>query len=309
MTNEEMYGVIFESLQNDINDEKITFEFGNILNDIAYEAFIEGTELSDEVSGILDRYLTEATADMEESPTEETPVEESADDDVINESVMNIITAYENAEITEDECKLLLESAGVDIDEVFTEAAGSVPVQQLKTELKRLLNALKAYAKTQPGSNIEPPSMEKLIASGKYTEKYLTTAEDYAEQVKAAVKDPVFATIAAGLTPKRFIETIPSTGMSKKDFEVAIKRLDALLNKTMGNIIRSINGTNTSNTMMARRTLENEKTKLLQGATAKPVEVEKRELSKQEANRENLTKQKVDRNIYNLRRRKGLSSQ
>ena len=61
--------------------------------------------------------------------------------------------------------------------------------------------------------------------------------------------------------------------------------------------------------MMARRTLENEKTKLLQGATAKPVEVEKRELSKQEANRENLTKQKVDRNIYNLRRRKGLSSQ
>jgi hypothetical protein len=42
----EMYNTISESLQCDINDGSISFEYANILNDIAYDIYVEGEMLT-----------------------------------------------------------------------------------------------------------------------------------------------------------------------------------------------------------------------------------------------------------------------
>jgi hypothetical protein len=291
MTNEEMYEVVVESLQNDINDEKITFEFGNILNDIAYEAFIEGTELSDEVSGILDRYLTEATADMEdEESVQESADDDSTDDDVINESVMNIITAYENAEITEDECKLLLESAGVDIDEVFTEA-GESPVAAFNAIKKydyALLSKIKPCAESLQAmkGGLVWPTWEEL--SRKFPGNFPADRQDdiaaKVELVKNSLQDPTLVSLASSLHPQRLLDNIPSKGaMSSEKLTQAVNATRQLLSQqVIAAIEPALRGKKSNVNANTLTTFDNKKRKLFKNATSNPVEVEKKELSKQD---------------------------
>ena len=312
MTNEEMYGVIFESLQNDINDEKITFEFGNIINDIAYEAFIEGTELSDEVSGILDRYLTEATADMEdEESVQESADDDSTDDDVINESVMNIITAYENAEITEDECKLLLESAGVDIDEVFTEAAGSAAFNSVIAYDKKLIAVLKQYVNANAKSGaISCPSWIDLMG---YKEAILkpqekSKVESDVNELKNSISNPALSTLAAGLHPQRLLDTIPGNAMTKNDFTGVINNLTRILNDTINTLKPAVAGKAVNAGTDVIRKFDLKKQTLFNKASKNPAKVEQKELSKAEQDAANRKKGNIQRKLINSQRKFGTFS-
>lgn len=316
MTNEEMYGVIFESLQNDINDEKITFEFANILNDIAYEAFIEGTELSDEVSGILDRYLTEATEDMEEPPAEETPVEESADDDstddgVINESVMNIITAYENAEITEDECKLLLESAGANIDEVFTESTGSAAFNSVIAYDKKLIAVLKQYVNANAKSGaIACPSWIDLMG---YKESILkpqekSKVESDVNELKNSISNSALSTLAAGLHPQRLLDTIPGNAMNKNDFNGVINNLTRVLNDTINTIKPAVAGKAVNAGTDVIRKFDLKKQAIFNKASKSSAKAEQKELSKAEQDAVDRKKGNIQRKLINSQRKFGTFS-
>ena len=308
MTNEEMYGVIFESLQNDINDEKITFEFGNILNDIAYEAFIEGTELSDEVSGILDRYLTEATADMED---EESVQESADDDDVINESVMNIITAYENAEITEDECKLLLESAGVDIDEVFTEAAGSAAFNSVIAYDKKLIAVLKQYVNANAKSGaISCPSWIDLMG---YKEAILkpqekSKVESDVNELKNSISNSALSTLAAGLHPQRLLDTIPGNAMNKNDFTGVINNLTRVFNDTINTIKPAVASKAVNAGTDVIRKFDLKKQGIFNKASKSSAKVEQKELSKAEQDAANRKKGNIQRKLINSQRKFGTFS-
>jgi hypothetical protein len=312
MTNEEMYGVIFESLQNDINDEKITFEFGNILNDIAYEAFIEGTELSDEVSGILDRYLTEATADMEdEESVQESADDDSTDNDVINESVMNIITAYENAEITEDECKLLLESAGVDIDEVFTEAAGSAAFNSVIAYDKKLIAVLKQYVNANAKSGaISCPSWIDLMG---YKESILkpqekSKVESDVNELKNSISNSALSTLAAGLHPQRLLDTIPGNAMNKNDFTGVINNLTRVLNDTINTIKPAVAGKAVNAGTDVIRKFDLKKQGIFNKASKSSAKVEQKELSKAEQDAANRKKGNIQRKLINSQRKFGTFS-
>ena len=312
MTNEEMYGVIFESLQNDINDEKITFEFGNIINDIAYEAFIEGTELSDEVSGILDRYLTEATADMEdEESVQESADDDSTDDDVINESVMNIITAYENAEITEDECKLLLESAGVDIDEVFTEAAGSAAFNAVIAYDKKLIAVLKQYVNANAKSGaISCPSWIDLMG---YKESILkpqekSKVESDVNELKNSISNSALSTLAAGLHPQRLLDTIPGNAMNKNDFTGVINNLTRVFNDTINTIKPAVAGKAVNAGTDVIRKFDLKKQGIFNKASKSSAKVEQKELSKAEQDAVNRKKGNIQRKLINSQRKFGTFS-
>jgi hypothetical protein len=312
MTNEEMYGVIFESLQNDINDEKITFEFGNIINDIAYEAFIEGTELSDEVSGILDRYLTEATAGMEdEESVQESADDDSTDDDVINESVMNIITAYENAEITEDECKLLLESAGVDIDEVFTEAAGSAAFNSVIAYDKKLIAVLKQYVNANAKSGaISCPSWIDLMG---YKESILkpqekSKVESDVNELKNSISNSALSTLAAGLHPQRLLDTIPGNAMNKNDFTGVINNLTRVLNDTINTIKPAVAGKAVNAGTDVIRKFDLKKQGIFNKASKSSAKVEQKELSKAEQDAANRKKGNIQRKLINSQRKFGTFS-
>ena len=299
MTNEEMYGVIFESLQNDINDEKITFEFGNIINDIAYEAFIEGTELSDEVSGILDRYLTEATADMED----EESVQESADDDVINESVMNIITAYENAEITEDECRLLLESAGVDIDEVFAEASDNVTPTGVHALLNRRFFApLEKYSKST-GSAVEKPSLQDLAGNDAQLLREIGAIEAAINKLKSKVSNSKVATeVTTDLVPSNLINMLPSNTVSVHDFsKTVLPGIKAVADEAIRITKKAItnpSANHDSAVIAYNRTKSDFYTRTSNLATTK---IDKKELTQAEANAEANKKRRVDKQIFNSR--------
>jgi hypothetical protein len=312
MTNEEMYGVIFESLQNDINDEKITFEFGNILNDIAYEAFIEGTELSDEVSGILDRYLTEATADMEdEESVQESADDDSTDDDVINESVMNIITAYENAEITEDECKLLLESAGVDIDEVFTESTGSAAFNSVIAYDKKLIAVLKQYVNANAKSGaISCPSWIDLMG---YKESILkpqekSKVESDVNELKNSISNSALSTLAAGLHPQRLLDTIPGNAMNKNDFTGVINNLTRVFNDTINTIKPAVAGKAVNAGTDVIRKFDLKKQGIFNKASKSSAKVEQKELSKAEQDAANRKKGNIQRKLINSQRKFGTFS-
>lgn len=307
-----MYGVIFESLQNDINDEKITFEFGNILNDIAYEAFIEGTELSDEVSGILDRYLTEATADMEdEESVQESADDDSTDDDVINESVMNIITAYENAEITEDECKLLLESAGVDIDEVFTESTGSAAFNSVIAYDKKLIAVLKQYVNANAKSGaISCPSWIDLMG---YKESILkpqekSKVESDVNELKNSISNSALSTLAAGLHPQRLLDTIPGNAMNKNDFTGVINNLTRVFNDTINTIKPAVAGKAVNAGTDVIRKFDLKKQGIFNKASKSSAKVEQKELSKAEQDAANRKKGNIQRKLINSQRKFGTFS-
>lgn len=110
----EMYNTISESLQCDINDGSISFEYANILNDIAYDIYVEGVDVNEGVANILDRYVTEAceSVDSTDNP--------AVDMDNLYESAMELLNkiteAYENDAITADEMDSLLESVNAKID-------------------------------------------------------------------------------------------------------------------------------------------------------------------------------------------------
>lgn len=312
MTNEEMYSVIFESLQNDINDEKITFEFANILNDIAYEAFIEGAELSDEVSGILDRYLTEATADMEdEESVQESADDDSTDDDVINESVMNVITAYENAEITEDECRLLLESAGIDMDEVFTEAAGSSAFNSVIAYDKKLIAVLKQYVNANAKSGaITCPSWIDLMG---YKESILkpqekSKVESDVNELKNSISNSALSTLAAGLHPQRLPDTIPGNAMSKNDFNGVINNLTRVFNDTINTIKPAVAGKAVNAGTDVIRKFDLKKQGIFNKASKSTAKVEQKELSKAEQDAANRKKGNIQRKLINSQRKFGTFS-
>lgn len=312
MTNEEMYSVIFESLQNDINDEKITFEFANILNDIAYEAFIEGAELSDEVSGILDRYLTEATADMEdEESVQESADDDSTDDDVINESVMNVITAYENAEITEDECRLLLESAGIDMDEVFTEAAGSSAFNSVIAYDKKLIAVLKQYVNANAKSGaITCPSWIDLMG---YKESILkpqekSKVESDVNELKNSISNSALSTLAAGLHPQRLLDTIPGNAMSKNDFNGVINNLTRVFNDTINTIKPAVAGKAVNAGTDVIRKFDLKKQGIFNKASKSTAKVEQKELSKAEQDAANRKKGNIQRKLINSQRKFGTFS-
>jgi hypothetical protein len=133
MLNESLYKVVTDSLQDDINSGNVSYEYANIINDIAYKAYIEKEDLDENVRGVLERYITESTAVSDEDDyhyayeyyDEENDSEAyieackalAAIDDVINykyESVVNslgyIIEAYGMGEITEVEMDALYES-------------------------------------------------------------------------------------------------------------------------------------------------------------------------------------------------------
>jgi hypothetical protein len=140
----EMYNTISESLQCDINDGSISFEYANILNDIAYDIYVEGVDVNEGVANILDRYVTEAcesvesTEDYEDEYTmeyasydpdvdDETYIEAvrsfEAYDEVMDnfyesamESLNKITEAYENGAITAEEMDSLLESVNSKVD-------------------------------------------------------------------------------------------------------------------------------------------------------------------------------------------------
>lgn len=311
MTNEEMYGVIFESLQNDINDEKITFEFGNILNDIAYEAFIEGAELSDEVSGILDRYLTEATADMEdEESVQESADDDSTDDDVINESVMNIITAYENAEITEDECKLLLESAGVDMDDVFTEASDNVtPTSVLALLNRRFFAPLEKYSK-KTGSAVEKPSLQDLAGTDNQLTREIGAIEAAINKLKSKVGNSKVATeVTTDLLPSNLINMLPSNTVSVHDFsKTVLPGIKAIAAEAINITKKAI--TNPSANLDSRVVAYNRKKSDFYNATSNlaTTKIDKKELTQAEANAAANKKRSVDKQFFNSRMRHGTLS-
>ena len=57
MSDENAYNVITESLQSDINDEKITYEYASIVNDIAYKIYVENVKVNDGIRGIMEKYI------------------------------------------------------------------------------------------------------------------------------------------------------------------------------------------------------------------------------------------------------------
>ena len=133
MLNESLYKVVTESLQDDINSGNVSYEYANVINDIAYKVYIEREDLDENVRGVLERYISGSTTASDEDDyhyayeyyDEENDSEAyieackalAAIDDVINykyESVVNslgyIIEAYGMGEITEVEMDALYES-------------------------------------------------------------------------------------------------------------------------------------------------------------------------------------------------------
>ena len=110
----EMYNTISESLQCDINDGSISFEYASILNDIAYDVYVEGVDVNEGVANILDRYVTEACESVESTDGPD------VDMDNLYESAMELLNkiteAYENDAITAAEMDSLLESVNAKID-------------------------------------------------------------------------------------------------------------------------------------------------------------------------------------------------
>ena len=134
MLNESLYKVVSESLQNDIDSGNVSYEYANIINDIAYKAYIEKEDLDENVRGVLDRYISESAGNSvddddyhyayeyyDEENDSEAYIEAckalAEIDDIINykyENVVNslehIIGAYGAGEITETEMNALYES-------------------------------------------------------------------------------------------------------------------------------------------------------------------------------------------------------
>ena len=170
----EMYNTISESLQCDINDGSISFEYASILNDIAYDIYVEGVDVNEGVANILDRYVTEAcesvesTEDYEDEYTmeyasydpdvdDETYIEAvrsfEAYDEVMDnfyesamESLNKITEAYENGAITADEMDSLLESVNSKVDayDAFVESGA---IDTIKNKIKVWAAAKKAAVK------------------------------------------------------------------------------------------------------------------------------------------------------------------
>ena len=169
-----MYNTISESLQCDINDGSISFEFASILNDIAYNIYVEGVDVNEGVANILDRYVTEAcesvesTEDYEDEYTmeyasydpdvdDETYIEAvrsfEAYDEVMDsfyesamESLNKITEAYENGAITAEEMDSLLESVNSKVDayDAFVESGA---IDTIKNKIKVWAAAKKAAVK------------------------------------------------------------------------------------------------------------------------------------------------------------------
>lgn len=113
MTNNEIYSTIAESLQSDIDTNAISYEYASIINDIAYDKFITESELPENVESILDRYISEAAGD-DENTKEVT--ESTGELDSMLEMANTIKATYESGEITNVEYSALLESVFKKID-------------------------------------------------------------------------------------------------------------------------------------------------------------------------------------------------
>lgn len=175
MTNTEVYNVISESLQNDIDDGKITCEHANILNDIAYDIYVENASVDDGVAAILDRYITESA----ENDNEEEAIDDAADaikaeyertfteavsvfDKYIEyvtihaDAVNSICEAYDNNEISEAEMEILIEAVNTKY-QAYLEAnenkiSKSVLMSKLKAWGSDKLSAAKATVDEKIGS-------------------------------------------------------------------------------------------------------------------------------------------------------------
>ena len=186
MNNNEIYKVIAESLQNDINEEKITLEYAEVINDIAYDVYIENAELDDEVVSVLDKYLSEAAESCEEDLTDSNFFES------INETLDNIDMAFESGEITESEVDVLLEAVDEKI-ETYLEStpnfgAGGARSKLVKKYFKDILNGQIAIARaqfkfnnknTQKGTAYQYITLPELVNTG------LLTGSELKDQEKA----------------------------------------------------------------------------------------------------------------------------
>lgn len=197
MNNNEIYETIAESLQNDINDDKITQEFASLLNDIAYDVYVEGATPEDNVVSVLNRYIEEAAADVLNDETEEV-LQESAESDSddeytyesveeeasfahvmgecvlemtdsdsfyesVNATVDSISKAYESGEITEEEFDALSESVNAKIEEYIYEKSIKDTVNKFverfnKGKAKEVKDAIK-------GSGNAKDAVKKMLAS------------------------------------------------------------------------------------------------------------------------------------------------
>lgn len=189
-----MYNTISESLQCDINDGSISFEYANILNDIAYDIYVEGVDVGEGVANILDRYVTEAcesvesTEDYEDEYTmeyasydpdvdDETYIEAvrsfEAYDAVMDEfyesameSLNKITEAYDNGSITAEEMDALLESVNAKVD-AYDAYMESGAIETIKNKVKAWAAAKKAAVKeAKKASEGKSFSKEVIARSG-----------------------------------------------------------------------------------------------------------------------------------------------
>jgi hypothetical protein len=247
----------------------------------------------------------------DEESVQESADDDSTDDDVINESVMNIITAYENAEITEDECKLLLESAGVDIDEVFTEAAGSAAFNSVIAYDKKLIAVLKQYVNANAKSGaISCPSWIDLMG---YKESILkpqekSKVESDVNELKNSISNSALSTLAAGLHPQRLLDTIPGNAMNKNDFTGVINNLTRVFNDTINTIKPAVAGKAVNAGTDVIRKFDLKKQGIFNKASKSSAKVEQKELSKAEQDAANRKKGNIQRKLINSQRKFGTFS-
>ena len=96
MFDENVYNVITESLQNDIDLGMISYEYANIINDLSYSVYVENVETNENMLGILDKYIDRIMSyRLFES---------------VVDVIQNITEAFNDGEITEAEQDALLEA-------------------------------------------------------------------------------------------------------------------------------------------------------------------------------------------------------
>jgi hypothetical protein len=225
------------------------------------------------------------------------------------EATFEIIKA--DAEITEDECKLLLESAGVDIDEVFTEAAGSAAFNSVIAYDKKLIAVLKQYVNANAKSGaISCPSWIDLMG---YKESILkpqekSKVESDVNELKNSISNSALSTLAAGLHPQRLLDTIPGNAMNKNDFTGVINNLTRVLNDTINTIKPAVAGKAVNAGTDVIRKFDLKKQGIFNKASKSSAKVEQKELSKAEQDAANRKKGNIQRKLINSQRKFGTFS-
>jgi hypothetical protein len=210
MTNSEIYNTIAESLQCDIDTNAISYEYASIINDIAYDKFITESELPENVESILDRYISEAAGDDEETTEEVTESAERLDS--MLEMASMIKASHESNEISDIEYNTLLESVFENID-MYTESfagAGGARGKYIELQAKALVGTLVPYFKSVKDyykreikgnrlesnvlaysdqiakiiSKIKPPSINDLVSNAKLPESVVKKNRDACNALK-----------------------------------------------------------------------------------------------------------------------------